>query len=184
MAGHERGMALVTTLFLLALLMILALVLGDRVIRITREGAWSGAREQALYAADAGIEWARMQLAGNYATSAGWATYLASSPGDDRYPDRPAFTIMVGAITVDIFLRDNPDGDGDSRHDNDLKLFVLSRARAAVGAEAMVEALCSYTPPSENLPQAGRAASSAVDPGGAGRPVSWDGPVNRFRLGE
>lgn len=184
MADRERGMALVTVLFLLALLMVLALVLGGRVLRATRDAAWAGGRAQALYAADAGIEWARQQLADSYPASAGWATYLAGAPGDDRYPERPAFTTAVGTATVDIFLRDNPDGDGDPRHDNDLRLFVLARARAAVGGDTLVEALCGYTPASPAYPQAAGGEPVAATPGGDTPAPLWEAPANRFRLDE
>lgn len=141
---RESGLALVTVLFLLALLMVMALILSDKVLRATRDAALSAARDQGLQAAGAGIEWARHQLATTYRSSSGWATYLAAAPAGESYPGEPAFSFDVGRVPVDIYLRDNPDGDGDPRRDNDLRIFVLARARPANGPEILVESLCGF----------------------------------------
>jgi type II secretory pathway pseudopilin PulG len=145
MRCRERGMALVTVLLLLALLLVLALVLGDKVTRAMRSTAATGIRDEALHAAGGGIEWARLQLAITYPTSSGWSTYLAGAPGGERYPERPVFSTVVGRIPVDIYLRDNPDDDGDPQRDNDLKLLVLARARPPGGPDVLVESLCGFT---------------------------------------
>jgi hypothetical protein len=50
----------------------------------------------------------------------------------------------INGLPVEIYLRDNPDGDGDLRKDNDLKVFVLARARGRQGAEAIIESLCGF----------------------------------------
>ena len=54
---------------------------------------------------------------------------------------------QVNGVEVELYLRDNPDGDDDVRRDNDLKVFVLARARGRVGVEAMVESLCGFSVP-------------------------------------
>ncbi len=90
---------------------------------------------------------------------------------DRSYPTTPGWVTQVNGIEVEIFLRDNPDGDGDLSRDNDLKIFVLARARGREGIEAMVESLCGFTP----------AANGAVDRSGlsanelAGQPVTTYG---------
>lgn len=144
MRCRERGMALVTVLLLLALLLVLALLLGDKVTRALRSTALTGLRDEALHAAGGGIEWARHQLAATYPASSGWATYLAGASAGERYPEAPVFSTMVGRVPVDIYVRDNPDGDDDPQHDNDLKLLVLARARPPGGAEVLVESLCGF----------------------------------------
>lgn len=171
MPCHERGIALVTVLLLLALLLVVALVLGERVIRTTRDSACNGAREQALQAATAAVEWVRQPLGGNYRASSGWNDYLAATGGGERYPQAPAFTLPVGGLTVELFLRDNPDGDDDPRRDDDLKIYVLARARTRLGPEAFVESLCELD---------GNAGGYAQAGGSAGRDgrVAVDGPAD------
>lgn len=164
MACRERGIALLTVLFLLALLMILAMTLAEKTLRATRGSALAGAREQALQAAAGGAEWARHRLASTYRASNGWATYLAGAPDGERYPTRPAFQTSIGGMAVDIFLRDNPDGDGDPRRDNDLHLFVLVCARPPVGADVRVEVLCGVDPGRWQESRAGTAADGPTDP--------------------
>jgi len=143
MACHDKGMALASVVFVLALLMVLAMVLTNKVLQASRGAAAANAREQALNAASAGIEWGRLQLAANYAGSERWRSYLETSPAAGRYPSVPAFTISANNLQVDLFLRDNPDGDGDWQNDNDLRIFLLARVRTPHGAETLVEALCA-----------------------------------------
>lgn len=185
MPRHERGLALVTVLLLLALLLVLAMVLADRVVRTTRDTASNGAREQALQAAGAALEWVRQPLAANYRASQGWADYLTAAGRGDQYPETPAFHLPVGGITVELYLRDNPDGDDDPHRDNDLKLLVLARARTQFGVEAVVEGLCglaggddgAYT---QGGSTAGRTGLVAVD----GPGELSNAPVAGFELTE
>jgi len=179
---RERGLALVTVLFLLALLMVLALILSDKVLRGTRDAALSAARDQALQAAGAGIEWARHQLAVTYRSSSGWATYLAAVPTGEGYPGEPAFSFDVGRVAVDIYLRDNPDGDGDPRRDNDLRLFVLARARPASGPEILVESLCGFEADAAVYRQEGVDSRRSGQTGSAGLADPWGSRARTFRL--
>ena len=177
----ERGMALVTVLFLLTLLLVMALLFSDKVTRAIRNTTRTAARDQALQAAGAGIEWARPRRAASYAASSGWADYLAGAPAGDRYPATPAFSTVVGRVTVDIFLRDNADGDDDPQRDNDLKLRVLARARSEGGPAVLVESLCGFTAGSAGYRQAG---------GGSGRSGAtadsldrgWSAPAATFAV--
>jgi hypothetical protein len=175
-------MALVTVLFLLALLMVQALVLSDKVIRVSRGTGLAGARDQALQAAGAGIEWSRHQLAASYRATSGWAAYLAAAPDGERYPDTPALSTVVGDVPVDIFLRDNPDGDGDRRHDNDLQLYVLACARAKLGPDVRVEALCRLAADGGGYRQAGSDARHSGAAAAAAPDEPWLAPVSSFHL--
>ena len=181
MRCREHGLALVTVLFFLAILLVLALVLSDKVLRATRSTARAATRDQALQAAAAGIEWARHQLAVSYRASSGWATMLAGAADGTRYPERPVFTTSVGQVAVDIFLRDNPDGDANPHRDNDLMVFILARARTAEGGDVLVESLCGFAPEAAYR-QAGedlrRSGQSTLD----GPAEPWAAPLNTFPL--
>ncbi len=143
MVCNERGMALVSVVLILTVLLSMAYIFTEKVWQSTRQGANAAIREQVFWAAQAGIEAARQQLAANYAGSGGWQTYLTVDTLQ-TYPAVPAWVTEVNGLAVEIYLRDNPDGDGDAGKDNDLKIFVLARARGLRGAEAMVESLCGF----------------------------------------
>lgn len=159
MVCKQRGMALISVLLLLTLLLTLAHILSEKVWQSTRQTADAANRQQTFWAAQAGIESARQQLGVNYNNSAGWQGFLTANTFR-AYPAMPAWTTVINGLPVEIFLRDNPDGDGDVRRDNDLKLFVLARARGRRGTEAVIESLCGF-----NL--------SSIDEGspGAGTPM-------------
>jgi hypothetical protein len=144
MPCHERGMALATVIFVLALFMVLALVLTDKVLKATRGTIASDARTRAINAASAGIEWGRRELAANYIASGRWHDYLSLADADLRYPPGPALTASENGLQVEIYLRDNPDGDDDWQTDNDLRVFMLVRTRTPGGVEAIVETLCGF----------------------------------------
>jgi Tfp pilus assembly protein PilV len=183
MRCREHGLALVTVLFFLAILLVLALMLSDKVLRATRSAARAATRDQALQAAAAGIEWTRHQLAASYRTSSGWATMLAGAVDGTRYPERPVFTTSVGQVAVDIFLRDNPDGDADPHRDNDLKVFVLARARTADGGDVLVESLCGFAPET-SYRQAGEDPQRSGQAAFVGPAEPWAVPLATFQLHE
>ena len=143
MVCNERGMALVSVVLMLTVLLAMAHILTEKVWQSTRQGANAANREQVFWAAQAGIEAARQQLAAGYAGSGGWQGFLTAGTLQ-TYPAAPAWATEINGLPVEIYLRDNPDGDGDVRNDNDLKIFVLARARGRRGAEAMVESLCGF----------------------------------------
>lgn len=146
MACNQRGMALVSVILMLAVLLTLSQILAEKVWQSTRQSGAANRQEQAFWSAQAGIEAARQTLASSYADSRGWRNYL--SDAGPAYPDAPTWISTVNGFPVEIFLRDNPDGDDDLRTDNDLKIFVLARARGPGGAEAMIESLCGFEQPS------------------------------------
>ena len=156
MAFKERGMALINVVLILSVLLAMAHVLAEKVWQSTRQTADANHREQVFWAAQAGIEAARQLLSDDYAGSGGWRTFLAAGT-ISSYPSSPAWVTQVNGIEVEIYLRDNPDGDGDVCRDNDLKVFVLARARGRVGVEAMVESLCGFS-----LPENGEAGRSGL----------------------
>lgn len=185
MPCRERGLALVSVLQLLALLLVIGLMLGEKVLRATRGERLAGVREQAVQAAGTGIEWTRHRLAASYAESSGWALHLTGAPGGERYPEIPVFSLTVGAVPVDIFVRDNPDGDADPRRDSDLKLMVMARARPPGGAPVMVETLCGF-----DAATAAGYRQSGGDPGRSGQAdadgvaAPWAAPADSFHLHE
>jgi hypothetical protein len=182
MRCREEGLALVTVLLLLAVLLVVALTYSDKLCRASRDTVQAGAGEQALQAAVAGIEWARLQLAATYRSSSGWASYLARGADGERYPETPAFTTVVGRITVDIFVRDNPDGDDDPHRDNDLRLFVLARARPATGPGVLVESLCGFEADTGGYLQAAQNRRRSSDATTDGLAEPWAAPLVNFSL--
>lgn len=146
MVFSDKGVALVNVVVILTVLLTLAQVLFEKVWMSTRQVSRANSREQLQWAAQSGIETARAQLARTYASSLAWGNYLTSASGG-AYPSAPAWTTQVDDISIDLFLKDNPDGDQDDQADNDLKLFVLARATNAMGQQALVEALCGMDPP-------------------------------------
>jgi hypothetical protein len=136
-------MALVSVVMLLAVLLTLAHILTEKIWQSTRQTADAANREQLFWAAQAGVESARQQLTASYAGSGSWQTFLTvDSPS--AYPAAPAWETEINGLPVEIYLRDNPDGDLDYRKDNDLKIFVLARARGRQGTEVIVESLCGF----------------------------------------
>jgi hypothetical protein len=156
-SSGEKGMALVTVILMLTVLLTLAHVLVEKVWQSTRQTAEAASREQLFWAAQAGIEATRSRLASDYASTGGWQSLLLADDARS-YPATPAWTSVINGRSVEIYLRDNPDGDGDAQRDNDLKLFVLARARGRKGAEAIIESLCGFDPSS---------ASDAAAPSGS-----------------
>jgi len=145
MSCNERGMALVSVVVLLAVLLTLAHILAEKVWQSTRQTSDAANREQLFWAAQAGIQTARQQLAASYSDSAGWQSFLTASE-PRAYPAVPVWTTESSGLPVEIYLRDNQDGDGDLSRDNDLKVFVLARARGRRGNTATIECLCGFEP--------------------------------------
>ena len=174
MACNERGMALVSVVLMLTVLLTLAHILAEKVWQSTRQTADAANREQVFWAAQAGIESARQQLAVNYTSSGGWQDFLTADVSQ-RYPSVPAWVNDVNGLPVEIYLRDNPDGDSDVRSDNDLKIFVLARAQGRRGAETIVESLCGFalSATDGSTPQVGQTSGAGVDL--ASQPVSTYG---------
>ncbi len=172
---NERGMALISVLLMLTVLLAMAHVLAEKVWHTTRNTANAASREQVFWAAQAGLEAARQQLTDSYTNSDGWRSFLMTAI-PQAYPAHPVWVVDVGGVEVDIYLRDNPDGDSDLQVDNDLKVYVLARARGGRGSEAMVESLCGYTSPSLASSER-RGRSQHVDL--AEQPVAIYGIVDR-----
>jgi len=162
MACNERGMALISVVLLLAVLLTLSHILVEKVWQSTHRTADAVSRDQLFWAAHTGIEEARKQLAVNYASSGGWQTFLTADV-PCVYPDSPTWTTGDNGQSVEIYLRDNPDGDGDVQKDNDLKIYVLARARGKQGAEVIIESLCGFEPPAAGYaPHASRSTNGTV----------------------
>lgn len=146
MQFNERGMALVSVIITLTVLLTLANILFEKVWRSIQQLSEAAIKDQISWAAQSGIEVARQRLKSTYATSSGWSTYLATTSGT-AYSSVPIWSMSFSEINVEIFLRDNPDGDGNYQIDNDLKIFVLARASKASTADVVIEALCGFAAP-------------------------------------
>ncbi len=182
MACRERGMALVSVVILLAVLLALAHVLTEKIWQSTRYVAEAAVRERVFWAAHTGIEWSRQQLAIAYRSSAGWQNCLSMATAG-AYPAEPLWTTEIDAIPVELFVRDNADGDGDLLKDNDLKVFILARARASQGAEVLVESLCGFDLAADAMHYQQLNRSTKETTGGIeGNPDLADLPVNAYRI--
>lgn len=146
MVCNQRGMALISVILIMAVLLTLAHTLAEKIWHSSQKTIAADRWEQLYWAAQAGIENARQELASSYADSRGWQNYLVSGTSW-AYPETPTWTCSVNGISVEIFLRDNHDGDDDSNIDNDLRIFVLARAGGQEGCEAIVESLCGFERP-------------------------------------
>jgi Tfp pilus assembly protein PilV len=139
-------MALINLVLVLSVLLSMAHLLAEKVWQSTRQTANANHREQVFWAAQAGIETARQLLSDRYSGSGGWRTFLANGPANS-YPSVPVWVTQLNGVEVELYLRDNHDGDEDVSRDNDLKIYVLARARGRKGTEAMVESLCGFYVP-------------------------------------
>lgn len=176
MVCHDRGMALVSVLFMLAVLLISAHLLAEKIWQSTRQVAAAARRDQVFWAAQAGVEWARQRLAEGYVGSGGWREFLVGG-AEQGYPDVPSWTEDIQGLPVEIYLRDNLDGDGDPRRDSDLKIFVLVRSRGPHGEEVLVECLCGL----DELLVAGAWPQPRPDVDLA---ELLDLPINSYEIGE
>lgn len=174
MVCNERGMALVSVVLILSVLLTLAHVLAEKVWQSTRQLIDADKREQVLWAAQAGIESARQQLAASYCSSGGWHNLLTSGAAQ-AYPAAPTWVTEINGTPVEIYLRDNPDGDGDVHTDNDLKIFVLARAQGQRGIEAIVESLCGFVVPAVGYTARPGQSATASSTGLSDQPVSTYG---------
>lgn len=175
MLCHERGMALISVMLLLAMLLALVHILCDKVWQTTRQAAVAASREKLFWAAQSGIEEARHKLAETYLDSFGWSRYLtAVTPFN--YPSTPVWQTLSNGMTVEIFLRDNQDGDDDHRRDNDLKIYVLGRAKGGRGNEVIIECLCGFNPLPANVATSGEREDRSLFP------ELSELPMNRFVL--
>jgi hypothetical protein len=168
-------MALVSVLLLLAVLLTMTHTLAEKIWQSSRQLATAASREKLFWAAQAGVEEARRRLAEGYMQSVGWQGYLVRANGSG-YPAEPAWTSEVQGLAVEVFLRDNPDGDDDAQRDNDLRIFVLVRARDALRGEIIVECLCGLEP----LAGGGAGATSSRGE----RDIDLSGlPISSFEIG-
>lgn len=146
MASHDRGMALVSVLMLLALFLALGIMLSDKIMASIQNRTRAVSVTRGYWAATAGIEWARQQLVEQYRSSGGWQHYLAGNP-TEGYPPTAQFKIISDGIPISLYLRDNPDGDDDPGYDNDLQVYLLARAGHDRTPQVWIESLCRLIPP-------------------------------------
>ena len=143
MRCDDRGMALVSVVLMLTVLLAMAQVLVEKVWQSTRQGVAADRREMLFWAAQSGLETARKRLAEGYLGTAGWQSLLTAGLARE-YPTTPVWADVSNGHTVEVYLRDNVDGDDDLLHDNDLKIYILVRAHGEAGGEVLIESLCKF----------------------------------------
>ena len=141
MGSDQRGMALVSVVLLLGVLLLLAMVLTEKVIHSSQILGREGLRQASYWGANSGIEWARAELARQYLTQSGWNALLSAQAD---HPEQALWHQELNGIPVEIFVRDNLDGDDDSLKDNDLKVLVQARTRQGSAPEVIIECLCGF----------------------------------------
>lgn len=174
MGVNQQGMALVTVVLLLATLMLLALTLTDKVVQSSRALNQEKLRQRTYWAASAGLERARHQLTRQYLQQNSWQTLLTAAHAG--YPQEPFWTEEFAGIPVQVYLRDNFDGDEDPGQDQDLRVMLLVRAGKEGGPEVLLECLCGFD---TVLPAAGSEPGTDID-----LTTLFDTPVEAFALGE
>lgn len=173
MQRDERGIALVTVIFMTAVIMAIVSLVGYKVLRSIRGSAAEGVKTKTYYAANAGLDSARIYLSDNYISKNYWNYILdpdaepgysgaATEPSEDLYMHNsdlePAGFTTDPPITVQVFVKDNNDGDNDYGIDTDQLVMVNVEARAVDGSSTMVEARLLYDDSVDSYSQLGGSA--------------------------
>lgn len=190
---HERGIALVMALIILALMA--ALVVGF--FALVRSGIFLERGEalsrRAFHLSDSGLDHARGILAARYAASQNyWDQYLDAN-GPVPIPlatnvDANGFlwikTSRKDSSGYAVFMRDDDDGDGDLGRDNNRIVYLRSVGRVeksgAVLSESRILALVRYIPPEDLYSQAKLGPSKRA--GAEGEGPGSSNVRSRFRL--
>ncbi|PLX80965.1 MAG: hypothetical protein C0614_07040 [Desulfuromonas sp.] len=141
MASDQRGMALVSVVLMLAAMLLLAMTLTEKVIQSSRTLGHERLRQVSYWGANSAIEWARAELTRHYLAEAGWDALLTAQAD---HPEQALWHQELNGVQVEIFLRDNLDGDDDPLTDNDLKVLVLARTGQGSPPEVLIECLCGF----------------------------------------
>ena len=132
----ERGSAMLTAMILMGALLAGAAALVSIQMASTKSAGMSRTAISAQYCAEAGLVAARATIAANPGE---WAAALsASAAAAPSPPAEPAFLSSIahdvdgdGASDFIVYLRDNndelPPNSDDQSHDNDLRVYVVSR---------------------------------------------------------
>lgn len=168
MLRDERGIALLTVLMMTAIMMVIVSLVGYKVLRSTRGTATEGLKTKAYYAASAGVDSARLQLSEQYITSDYWQNILDPDPANitpaaDLYMRsttlEPAGFTTSPPLTLQVFIKDNNDGDSDYGIDTDQLVMVNVEAVAPDGrTSSMVEARLLYDDSNSGYSQLGGSA--------------------------
>ncbi len=168
MLRDERGIALLTVLMMTAIMMVIVSLVGYKVLRSTRGTVTEGLKTKAYYAASAGVDSARLQLSDQYIASDYWQNILDPDPANitpaaDLYMRsttlEPAGFTTSPPLTLQVFIKDNNDGDSDYGIDTDQLVMVNVEAVAPDGrTSSMVEARLLYDDSDSGYSQLGGSA--------------------------
>jgi len=155
MFRDERGLALVSVILMTAVIMVIVSIVTYKVIRSTSASGTVGLKSKTYYAANGGLENARVELDAQYESSSYWQDFLdpdtapgytgpATNPQPDLYlaVDNllPAGFATVPPINLQILIKDNNDGDDNYAVDTDQLVMVNVQAqRAGDDTQTMVE---------------------------------------------
>ncbi|HYA88785.1 MAG TPA: hypothetical protein VEI57_17210 [Nitrospirota bacterium] len=127
----ERGIALVIALLLTAVIGLMAAALSYTISSYLKNLATARQKNQGYYLAYAGSEEMRDYLWNNHCAPPSWCgNLLAANPADSSYQNHTQLMVVNptlnaalsanwGASSWNFYLKDNDDGDGDYRNDND-----------------------------------------------------------------
>lgn len=174
MRHDERGIALMTVIFMTAVMMVIVSLVGYKVLRSTKGSAAEGIKTKTYYAANAGLDNARIYLSDNYINKNYWNYILdpdaepgytgsATNPSEDLYQHsgdlEPTGFATDPPIAVQVFVKDNNDGDGNYGVDTDQLIMVNVEAVAPDGrTTTMVEARLLYDDSVDSYSQLGGSA--------------------------
>ncbi|RMF42474.1 MAG: hypothetical protein D6751_11990, partial [Deltaproteobacteria bacterium] len=145
MLRNDRGVALITVIMMTGCIMAIVTLVAYKVLRSTTNSTSVRSKAVTYQGANAGLEYARMVLNDNYKASQFWQYYLDpdSDPnysGPATNPDtNPDLFLEVDDLVpanfsgdpnlgLNVYVRDNNDGDGTNAVDTDQMILVNVRA--------------------------------------------------------
>ena len=146
---RERGVAMFIVMLVVSALMTVGLLAVYLTLGETKSTAYTVDSKSALYCAEAGLAKARPLIGANYAA---WAAILDGDPSND-----PSWYPITGDIDVpgdnvndfSVTIRDNDDEPvgtaNDPTHDNDMRVYIVSRCTRFPETPREVTELVYYT---------------------------------------
>jgi hypothetical protein len=153
---NQKGIALVVAMLFSLILLVVASALIYTMSSYFRSLATAREKTQGYYVATAGVEKMRDHLWQNNCIPPNWCGQLGNvlDATDSAYKNTtgilltPASDLMndLAAAGYNVFLKDNDDGDGDFRSDNDqIIIAVAAGADGATGTTSTIEAMLLFT---------------------------------------
>ncbi|TYO99931.1 hypothetical protein EDC39_10191 [Geothermobacter ehrlichii] len=172
MLRDDRGIALVTVIMMTACIMAIVTLVAYKVLRSTTDSVAVKSKAQTYHNANAGLENARLILNDQYKSSEFWHYFLDpdsdpnySGPATDPDQNKNLFLRATGLVpanfgndpdlSIDVFVKDNDDGDGTNAVDTDQLILVNVRAQRTDGAVTMIESRLLFDDSEDSYSQAG-----------------------------